>query len=156
MKCYRRLWQHVQKLQLQNALAVANGARAQMEREALAPPVAQPPSELEQQRHFLTHSPYAPWCEHCVAFRARQDRRIRDDSSKVDATPTISFDYCYTKAAPSDVDAAQVNSTLVLVMADSSTGYLGCVPVQSKDQYQILVREILALGSFRGGVQVRQ
>lgn len=97
VKCYRRLWQHAQKLQLQNTLTAANGARAQMEREVLAPPLAQPPNELEQQKHFLTRTPYAQWCEHCVAFRARQDRHPRDDSSKMDSTPTISFDYCYAK-----------------------------------------------------------
>eukprot|EP00435_Cladocopium_sp_Y103_P069691 s216_g33.t1 len=73
---------------------------------------------------------------------------------EVDSTPTISFDHCYTKASAVEADAANVDSTLVLVMVDSSTGYLGCVPVQSKDQYQILVREVLAFTQILGHSEV--
>lgn len=39
-------------------------------------------------------------------------------------------------------------------MVDSSTGYLGCVPVHSRDQYQILLREILAFTQTLGHSEV--
>ena len=28
------------------------------------------PTEIEWARHCVTHTPYAPWCPHCVAGRA--------------------------------------------------------------------------------------
>lgn len=33
------------------------------------------PSWPEQELHFVTHWPYAPWCQACVASRAKEDKR---------------------------------------------------------------------------------
>jgi len=68
-----------------------------MQLDAQAPPLAELPSQKEQDKHCLTHVPYEPWCSSCVAFRARADRHMRDDSTHAGAVPTISFDFCYTK-----------------------------------------------------------
>ena len=69
-----------------------------MQLDAQAPPLAELPSQKEQDKHCLTHVPYEPWCSSCVAFRARADRHMRDDSTHAGAVPTISFDFFYTKA----------------------------------------------------------
>ena len=61
------------------------------------------PSEEEVEMHNLTHLPFQPWCEHCVATRAKEDPHKQavtkatssDDSSK----PWLSFDFCYTSTS---------------------------------------------------------
>ena len=61
------------------------------------------PSEEEVEMHNLTRLPFQPWCEHCVATRAREDPHKQavtkatssDDSSK----PWLSFDFCFTSTS---------------------------------------------------------
>ena len=61
------------------------------------------PSEEEVEMHNLTHPPFQPWCEHCVATRGKEDPHKQsvtkatssDDSSK----PWLSFDFCYTSTS---------------------------------------------------------
>ena len=61
--------------------------------------------------------------------------------SKDGSCTTVSFDYCYTKAG----EASQEPDALVaLVMVDSKTGYLGCVPMNSKNQFDFATKEIIA------------
>ena len=48
------------------------------ERNAKAPPIIKAPTKPTQEeweRHQLTHTPFAPWCQHCMAARnARRNR----------------------------------------------------------------------------------
>ena len=41
-------------------------------------PVAIPPqpSEKERSDHMLTHTPFQPWCEHCVMSRSRANQHL--------------------------------------------------------------------------------
>eukprot|EP00972_Heterocapsa_arctica_P111080 16353354-Heterocapsa_arctica.AAC.1 len=43
------------------------------QREACGPLLPRMPSQLEQQRHALTHAPFAAWCSTCVCGRGRDD-----------------------------------------------------------------------------------
>lgn len=116
-----------------------------------AQPVQEPPSEELQARHNLAHMPYEPWCPSCIANRARADKHPRDFSSRDGSCPTISFDYCYTKAGESTRDA---DALLALVLVDSKTGYLGCVPLNSKAQVDLATKEIIAFCQTLGYSQV--
>lgn len=116
-----------------------------------AQPVQEPPSEELQARHNLAHMPYEIWCPSCIANRARADKHPRDFSSRDGSCPTISFDYCYTKAGESTRDA---DALLALVLVDSKTGYLGCVPLNSKAQVDLATKEIIAFCQTLGYSQV--
>ena len=96
-------------------------------------PVAQRPvRSAEVERHCLTHVPYGPWCEHCVARRARPDRHERSDSPKESSIPTVSFGFCFTKSLDEGDKEADVSSSTWLVMTDSHSGYLGRCPLRGK------------------------
>ena len=101
-------------------------------REPRMQPVAQRPGDAEVERHCLTHVPYAPWCEHCVARRARPDRHERSDLPKGSSIPTVSFDFCFTKSLDEGDKEADVSSSTWLVMTDSHSGYLGRCPLRGK------------------------
>ena len=47
-------------------------------------------------------------------------------------TPTVSFDFAYTKAVGEDGIARNTDTVIALVMVDSVTNYVGCVPVRDK------------------------
>ena len=52
--------------------------------------------------------------------------------------PTISF---YTKAGES---SQEPDALIALVLVDSKTGYLGCVPMNSKAQFDLATKEVIA------------
>ena len=98
-RCFKRLWEFQKRLELQTALAAARETEAAEIREPRPQRLAEPPDEQTRLKHMLTHLPYAEWCEHCVAHRARQDRHVRDGSVKDGGIPTVSFDFAYTKGS---------------------------------------------------------
>ena len=143
LKCYRRLVNHLQKAELDAAREAANGPEVVLHREPNPVSIAQPPDEETQKKHQLTHVPYAPWCESCIAFRARPDRRERDDSARVTGVPCVSLDFCYTRAHGDDQAPRDVTSALWLVMVCSHSGFVGCIPLKSKSQINLISREVM-------------
>eukprot|EP00435_Cladocopium_sp_Y103_P039736 s2263_g10.t1 len=141
VKCFSRLVNHQKNLELQTITHAAQDALNAQVRVPNAPASPEPPSEAAQDLHRLTHTPYQPWCESCVAHRARADRHAHDFSSKDGSCPTISFDYFYTKAGEQSQDP---DALVALVLVDSKTGYLGCVPMNSKAQFDLATKEIIA------------
>ena len=81
--------------------------------------------------HNLTHLPFQPWCEHCVATRGKEDPHKQsvtkatssDDSSK----PWLSFDFCYTSTS-SCTDPPAV----ALVMTDNWSKAFLSAPVKKR------------------------
>ena len=79
----------------------------------------------------LTHLPFQPWCEHCVATRAKEDPHKQavtkatssDDSSK----PWLSYDFCYTSTSNCTDPPA-----VALVMTDNSSKAFLSVPVKKR------------------------
>eukprot|EP00435_Cladocopium_sp_Y103_P048802 s823_g14.t1 len=111
---------------------------------------AERPNDLEVQKHCLTHLPYQPWCLHCIAHRGRPDRHERHDAAKEGSIPVISFDFCTTKSlAEGDVEDA-VPASLWMVLADSQTGAVGCVPLKSKGQVKLATSEVMPFGQGLG------
>ena len=62
VNCFARLLSHQQALELQVVHAAAERAQQELTRTPIAVKLETPPSFAEQQQHFLTHLPYAPWC----------------------------------------------------------------------------------------------
>ena len=55
---------------------------------------AEIPSERERFEHNITHIPYRPWCEVCVAARGRSDPHKVIKVSHTMA-PVIAFDFAF-------------------------------------------------------------
>ena len=154
MKCYGRLVNHLKKLELELLKDAAQHAAAELERKPHSPTLAVPPSEEAQRQHELTHTPYQSWCESCICFKARANRQLRDDSSRASETPTVSFDLAFTRSIPEGVNPQDVSALPFLVMVDSASGYVGCVPLRSKGQLELMTREVLSFTAGLGHAEV--
>ena len=143
VKCFARLLNHQKALELQRA-------QQELTRTPHAVKLETPPSFAEQQQHFLTHLPYAPWCSSCVCFRARSDKHERSSGSRRSSTPCISFDFAYTKFVPQDADSKEISTITSLVMTDSASGYMHVTPLRSKNQWSLMVQELLGFAGLLG------
>ena len=149
-KLFERLVNHMKQMELELARDAAVQAEKAHHREPRMQVAANRPSEKEVERHCLTHTPYQGWCEHCVSHRARPDRHERNDLSKEASIPTISFDFCYTKALGEGEAERDVNAAMWMVMADSHSGYLGCCPLKGKSQVKLATHELMAFTQSLG------
>ena len=113
---------------------------------------AQPPSEEEIKSHNLTHLPYKDWCSACNMAKARPDaHRVDPDSLKQRETPVISFDYCHTgKTGEAVEEGAQVQKLTAVVVHDSHSNAVHCVPVRGKHQGKHVAKEIIKFINFLG------
>ena len=68
---------------------------------------------------------------------------MRTDGVKAGEIPTVSFDFAYTRAVSADGSVQDTDQVIALIMVDSQTNYTGCVPIQAKSQFDLMVREIL-------------
>ena len=149
-KCFSRLVNHQKKLELEIIHSAAKATEADLKREPHPQTLAVLPDQQTQDRHALTHVPFEPWCESCVAFRARMDPHKRDDSTYASGTPTVSFDFCHTKSVPAGHKPQDIKSLCCLVMVCSQTGYMHVTPVRHKNQFDLMVRELLAFSQLLG------
>ena len=77
------------------------------EQDRKGPPMVTPPQQPTKEqweRHPLTHTPYAPWCKHCVAARAvrrkhpkkgRTHWMVQDRDGSSEGPVQLSMDYMY-------------------------------------------------------------
>ena len=151
-RCFKRLLEHQKKVELQLILGAAREAQAAEERQPRPQHLAERPDEETQMRHNLCHLPYADWCPSCVAHRARPDRQENTGAVK-ESSPTVSFDFAYTKCVGPDGIARDTKTVIALVMVDSVTNFVGCVPVKSKAQTDLMVRELLQFTQILGHVE---
>ena len=113
---------------------------------------AQPPSEEEIRSHNLTHLPYKDWCPACNMAKARPDaHRVDVESLKQRETPVISFDYCYTgKTGEAVGEGDQVQKLTAVVVHDSHSNAVHCIPVRGKHQSKYVAGEIIKFVNFLG------
>ena len=78
------------------------------------------PSEVERERHMVSHLPPSPWFELWVTGRGKDDPHLRSDlREKVEQLPVIAFDFAFVKTAcASGVTEQKYATTLVAVDAD--------------------------------------
>ena len=160
-KLFRRLVAFHGKQQLVLAKEVANQVDAQHVRQPDAPILHSPPkSAAEIQKHLMTHIPYAPWCEACISGKARPDRHEEASGKAVErALPVISYDFFYTGMDPQPVDEQgehdHTKNLCCLVITDSASGFVHCVPVDSKlKRFRHIVVEIVRCISTLGYSEV--
>lgn len=103
---------------------------------------------------MLTHLPFASWCESCVSRRARANPHYRDNSARDCGTPTVSFDFCYTKAGEDGQQVRDVDAVCALVAIDSATGFGTAIPVSKKSQFDMMVRELLSFVQTLGRSEI--
>ena len=100
-KVLRRLKMHGEVVEKQLATEVARGIFKEQARDPTTLPTPVLPSPLQQELHAITHQPFAPWCQACVAGRSRQSPHKAEDPSETHEHPqkspmVIQLDYCYT------------------------------------------------------------
>ena len=86
-----------------------------------------PPAESERRRHELSPFPHVPWCTICCRARTIDDAHhvvIHEES--VDSLPKIVCGYAEIKMK------GDTTPMRVLLVVDSSTGYLGAPDVDQK------------------------
>ena len=149
-RCFKRLWEYQKKLELQTALAAARETEAEQMRQPNPQKLAEAPDERAQQLHMLTHLPFQDWCPQCVAHRSRPDRHLRDGSVKDSGVATVSFDFAYTKAVAPGGNVQETEQVIALVLVDSMTNFTGCVPISKKNDFDLMVREILQFTQVLG------
>ena len=111
-------------------LKLIEASRAAEAPNAPVPRVPAPPKEPtpEQRRaHEAVHAPYEPWCEHCVAFKARDD--MHKPASTDRKFPVISFDYGFTSRSEKD---GPHDKLAFLCVHDSESGWREAIPVPGK------------------------
>ena len=79
---------------------------------------------------------------------------MRDDSSRASETPTVSFDLAFTRSIPEGANPQDVSALPLLVMVDSASGYVRCVPLRSKGQLELMTREVLSFTAGLGHAEV--
>ena len=149
-KCFQRLLDHSKKLDLEMISAAAREAQRQQGRDALAPVSAEVPTEYEQQKHRLTHLPFASWCPSCLAHRARPTRHERTGEAHAGAVPTISFDFFYTKSDGTAGQEGDAQSVIALIAVCSHTNFLACIPLERKSQLDHANRELVKFVQMLG------
>ena len=85
------------------------------------------PTESERRRHELSHLPHVPWCTICCRARTKDDAHdVVIHEGSVDSLPKIVCDYAEIKMK------GDTTPMKVLLVVDSSTGYLGPTDVGLK------------------------
>ena len=102
--------------------------------EARGQSVPRMPSKEERQAHELTHFPYQPWCQHCIAGRGRDDYHLSILSDKhasrqegMAEMPVILMDFCFSRG-DEEVDV-EVKEDLRIYQGDlrGGTCLVACV-----------------------------
>ena len=65
---------------------------------------------------------------------------MRNDGVKAGEVPTVSFDFAYTRAVAADGNVYNTEQVIALILVDSQTNFTGCLPIQAKSQFYLMVR----------------
>ena len=95
LTCFQRVVSHLKEA----AAEVAANARKEVSREARGQAIVPVPTEEEQQKHALIHTPFAPWCDSCLLHSARQDRHLRTGAARMPGIPVISLIFAAPRQA---------------------------------------------------------
>ena len=152
-KLWNRILATLDKQAINAERELASVALDETKRKAESVQVAVPPTEQSEiDAHMLTHLPYAAWCPACVMAKGRADVH-QADPSRVQRRelPIISWDFCFTGKTCEQVDEDSQQSKLTcLILHDSQSGAVHCVPVHHKGQTKYMCQEILRFIAFLG------
>ena len=148
-KCYSRIVNHMKKLELELLKNAAKQASEELERVPKAQPLALPPSEEEQKLHELTHTPYKPWCDSCLLFQSQTRQTIAWWQFPFVWHSNNFFWFGIHQSHSWRCKPTGDCSFAISCHQDSVTSYVGCVPLRSKGQLELMTRELL---SFTAGL----
>ena len=123
--CLKRLWSHLQTQEMLAAHSVHHQLQDELARPVHSQPVPDEPSEEERARHCLTHQPFAPWCELCVAHCAVQDPHKEQEHSTTSHS-CVSFDFGYSSRLAGEDTSCALN------IHDRDTGAMHVLPTPAK------------------------
>ncbi|CAE7658790.1 unnamed protein product [Symbiodinium necroappetens] len=151
---FRRLADRLKALELAATARAAEPGDGHAVPRGVVPQQPAEPTPEERRAHEATHCPYAAWCEHCVAFRGRDDAHSEVKNSE-DRIPCISFDYGFSSRKEGEPKMT------ALFVHDAQTGWRECFPVPAKggicggmNVLQYLASELCRLIAFLGYSQV--
>ena len=101
------------------------------------------------QLHMLTHTPYAAWCEAFVSMKGKDRRETDPTRIRNREIPVLSFDFAYTGKSMDDESDEDGLKLTTLVVHDSHSGSLNCVPLKGKDAKHA-VREMVKYLQYFG------
>ena len=156
-KLWNRILATLDKQAINAERELASVALDETKRKAESVQVAVPPTEQSEiDAHMLTHLPYAAWCPACVMARGRPDVHQSDPSrAQRRELPIISWDFCFTgKTCEQVAEDSQQSKLTCLVLHDSHSGAVHCVPVHHKGQTKYMCQEILHFIAFLGHGEV--
>ena len=153
----QKLWSRIlATLDKQAILAereLATVALKESERDVASAPKSEPPADQKEiDAHNLTHLPYKDWCIACTMGKSRPDRHSFDKSAvQRREIPVVSWDLCFTSKTCEAVESESEGSKLTaLVMHDSHTGSIHCVPIHSKAQAKYMSMEVMRFINYLG------
>ena len=153
IKLWNRILAALDKKAIQAERKLAAVALDETQRKAESVHVATPPEDQSEiDARCITHLPYQPWCPACVMAKGRPEQH-KTDLTRVQRRelPVISWDFAFTGKSCEGVDESSDQSKLTtLVMHDSHTGAVHCVPVNNKSQTRYMSQEVLRFISFTG------
>ena len=131
------------KVNLENQMQLSVASKLFQENQRRPISLGQPklPSVEEQELHFVTHQPYAPWCQACIASRAKEDPYKSTENKEDIGKSVIQIDFCYTYTGDEDrldrktsdkVEERQDQFGTCLIATASDTKAIHAVPVPSK------------------------
>ena len=156
-KLWHRILAALDKQAINAERELASVALDETKRKAESVQVAVPPTEQSEiDAHMLTHLPYAAWCPACVMAKGRPDAHQSDPSrAQRRELPIISWDFCFTgKTCEQVAEDSQQSKLTCLVLHDSHSGAVHCVPVHHKGQTKYMCQEILRFIAFLGHGEV--
>ena len=121
---FKRLVYHLKHQEMLAAHSVKHNLAKELQRSVNQPGIPQQPTEQEVQEHNMTHIPFKPWCELCIAHKGRQDKHHRESHSS-STFSVVSFDFGYADRGTDD-------SLTVLFMHDRSTKMMHAVPTPAR------------------------
>ena len=121
---FKRLVYHLKHQEMLAAHSVKHNLAKELQRSVNQPGIPQQPTEQEVQEHNMTHIPFKPWCELCIARKGRQDKHHLESHSS-STFSVVSFDFGYADRGTDD-------SLTVLFMHDRSTKMMHAVPTPAK------------------------
>lgn len=156
-KLWNRICSHLDKLKILEEVEISNESATLSQRAPIAVQTSEKPADEEVVKlHNLTHIPYAAWCESCVRAKGKPDRHEQDQGRLMGRElPSLSFDFFYTgrSCEPEQEDSESAKLT-ALVLYDSFSSAVHCIPVHSKAQRKHMVAECVKFLQFLGHADV--
>ena len=121
---FKRLVQHLQHQELLASHSVKHSLSKELQRPVNQPGIPAEPREEEVREHNMTHIPFKPWCELCIAHKSRQDKHHRESHTSSEQS-VVSFDFGYA-------DRGTDETLIMLCIRDRHTKMMHAVPTPSK------------------------